>query len=197
MVLLDGGGGVARWQLEDCAGAQPVHVVADEGLRVGAQHRQQLARDVRAFVIAHGLQWGRVGHAAADAAATETGTASDAASDSATGTASAPATGVPAGDGPPPPAKKATPQVVALASLIADYDKNQLAAEKKWGGKLVTVTGKIRNISEDILGKPYLSLENPSEAFSITSVACFLGNSADAERLANGETRTVSGTVVW
>ncbi len=45
---------------------------------------------------------------AADAAATETGTATDAAIEAAsTGASSAaPATGVPAGDGPPPPAKK-------------------------------------------------------------------------------------------
>lgn len=45
---------------------------------------------------------------AADAAATETGTATDAATEAAsTGASSAaPATGVPAGDGPPPPAKK-------------------------------------------------------------------------------------------
>ncbi len=46
---------------------------------------------------------------AADAAATETGSASDAAatdSASAGATPAAPVTGVPAGDGPPPPAKK-------------------------------------------------------------------------------------------
>lgn len=45
---------------------------------------------------------------AADAAATETGTATDAATEAAStgATSAAPATGVPAGDGPPPPAKK-------------------------------------------------------------------------------------------
>ena len=45
---------------------------------------------------------------AADAAATETGTATDAAIEAAStgATSAAPATGVPAGDGPPPPAKK-------------------------------------------------------------------------------------------
>jgi hypothetical protein len=46
---------------------------------------------------------------AVDAAATETGTVTDAASDAASAGATppaAPATGVPAGDGPPPPAKK-------------------------------------------------------------------------------------------
>ncbi|MDT9012426.1 hypothetical protein RQP55_03145 [Novosphingobium sp. APW14] len=45
---------------------------------------------------------------AADAAATETGTATDAATEAAStgATSAAPATGVPAGDGPTPPAKK-------------------------------------------------------------------------------------------
>ena len=45
---------------------------------------------------------------AADAAAAETGTATDAATEAAStgATSAAPATGVPAGDGPPPPAKK-------------------------------------------------------------------------------------------
>jgi long-subunit fatty acid transport protein len=92
-------------------------------------------------------------------------------------------------------APKRTAQAVKLAALIADFDRNQLSAEKKWGDKSVVVTGVIDNISEDVLGKPYLSFENPSDEITLTSVACYLKNVADAEKLANGETRTVQGVV--
>lgn len=47
---------------------------------------------------------------------------------------------------------------VAASELYADYKANQVAADTKYKGKTVEVTGTISNIGKDILDTPYVSL---------------------------------------
>ncbi len=85
---------------------------------------------------------------------------------------------------------------VDIEEFMAEFDDNQLAAEEKYKDKWVRMEAKIRNISDDIFGTPFLSLEPVgSDEFTMTSVKC---NFEDAEQLMevkNGEIITVQGKV--
>jgi hypothetical protein len=52
---------------------------------------------------------------------------------------------------PPDPA-------ITAAQLFAAYEANEIAADKRFKGKRITITGNVRDIGRDILGRPYLTL---------------------------------------
>jgi len=86
---------------------------------------------------------------------------------------------------------------VVAEEFIEEFDKNQLAAEEKYEGKLIEFTAKIKNISEDILGSPFLSLEPESadEFYFGTTIQCFFENKSDLINLENGQIATLRGKV--
>lgn len=83
---------------------------------------------------------------------------------------------------------------VVTSDFIAEFDKNQLAAEQKYEGKIVKLTAFVDNISEDILGSPFLSL-NPvnDEYYFDTSIKCTFADSSALTSLENGQSVTVMG----
>ncbi len=82
---------------------------------------------------------------------------------------------------------------VKIGPFIREFDKNQLAAEKKYKDKTIEVTAYINNISEDILGTPFLTLSpKPSNYFG-TTVHCNFSNKDALTSLKNGELATVRG----
>lgn len=99
------------------------------------------------------------------------------------------------------PAKQAEEQMtyeeVNTLTFIDDFDTNQLAAEKKYKDKGVQLTAKIKNISEDIMGSPYLSLEpsNADDFYVGTTIQCLFENEDDLLNASNGQTVTVKGVV--
>lgn len=95
-----------------------------------------------------------------------------------------------------PQVQDQTPMTVVTADFIAEFDKNQLAAEEKYKGKLIEFTAKIKNISEDIMGSPFLSLEPElaDEFYYGTTVQCFFEDKSQLTSLENGKTITVRGT---
>lgn len=85
---------------------------------------------------------------------------------------------------------------VKTVEFIAEFDKNQLAAEQKYKGKQIEFTAFIKNISEDILGKPFLSLNPTTEQYYLgTSVQCFFSDKSALTPLANGQSVTLQGKV--
>lgn len=85
---------------------------------------------------------------------------------------------------------------VNVQEFIDDFDKNQLAAEEKHSGKLVKLTSYIDNISEDILGTPFLSLKPaPDEYYFDTSIQCYFKDKSELTSLENGQQVTISGRV--
>jgi multidrug efflux pump subunit AcrA (membrane-fusion protein) len=50
------------------------------------------------------------------------------------------------------------PVQVDAKSFIAEFDKNQLAAEEKYKNKTIQFTAIIKNISEDVMGSPFYRL---------------------------------------
>lgn len=64
---------------------------------------------------------------------------------------------------PAPPVEPEKPKTVkgyrlSAAALLAAYEENEVAADEKFKGQLVEVTGKIDTIGKDILGDPYITI---------------------------------------
>jgi tRNA_anti-like len=85
---------------------------------------------------------------------------------------------------------------VVTADFIADFDKNQLAAEEKYKGKIIKFAAKVKNISEDVMGNPFLSLVpvDSDQYYFGTSVQCIFEDKSALTSLENGQTVTVQGT---
>lgn len=85
---------------------------------------------------------------------------------------------------------------VNTQEFIAEFDKNQLAAEEKYKGKVVELTAYVDNISEDILGKPFLSLKPVNnEYYFDTSIQCYFKDKSELTSLENGQQVSVQGKV--
>jgi hypothetical protein len=67
---------------------------------------------------------------------------------------------------------------VTAVQLAADYKANQVAADSKYKGKVIEITGTINSIGKDILDTPYVAL-NSGDMF--TTVQCMFDKSNQAE----------------
>ena len=94
------------------------------------------------------------------------------------------------------PTQAPTATVVVATDFIAEFDKNQLAAEEKYKGKLIEFTAKVKNISEDIMGSPFLSLEpeTAEKYYYGTTIQCFFKEKSALTSLENGQVVTLRGT---
>lgn len=85
---------------------------------------------------------------------------------------------------------------VSTAEFITEFDENQLAAEEKYKDKLIEFTAVIGNISEDILGTPFLSLKPTAEEFYMgTTIKCSFKEKSELTAVKNGQTVTLQGVV--
>lgn len=82
-------------------------------------------------------------------------------------------------------------------AMIEAFDNNQLAAEKQYMDKYVEITAQIKNISEDIVGTSFLSLEpvNAGDFYVGTTIKCSFKNSEDLLTVKNGQKVTLNGKV--
>ncbi|TAL57986.1 MAG: hypothetical protein EPN85_12710 [Bacteroidetes bacterium] len=94
---------------------------------------------------------------------------------------------------------KPTPIVVDPTVLVGEYDKNKLAAQDKYSGKIVQTTAVIKNISDDITGNYYLSLNPNSDQYYFgTTIACYFADKSQKSQLialSNGQSVTISSVV--
>lgn len=82
--------------------------------------------------------------------------------------------------------------VITAEDLFAAYDTNEVAADNKYKGKELKITGTIKDIGKDILDDTYITLDTGN---LIYSVQCYFKNSqldAVAE-LAKNQTVTLVG----
>jgi putative nucleic acid binding protein len=88
------------------------------------------------------------------------------------------------------------PIVVDAQTLVAAYDSNKLSAQDKYTGKTVQTTGYIANISQDVTGNYYLSL-NPTndQYYAGTTMQCYFQNKSVLTSLSKGQSVTVKGTM--
>ncbi len=93
----------------------------------------------------------------------------------------------------PTPIPEPTPIVISAATLLAEYDANEIAAKAKYEDRLLEITGVVDSISES-LGTHTMTLNDGSE-FSFVSVRCTFAeeNVSDLLVLSKGQTVTVRG----
>ena len=86
-----------------------------------------------------------------------------------------------------------TPIVVSARQLYADYERNEVAADKKYVGNYVEVTGVIASVSE-AFGKYDVKLET-DDFISVTHIVCKVDKDEEAAILAleAGQTIAVLG----
>ena len=101
----------------------------------------------------------------------------------------------------PPPAPEVEPKKpktrkgfkISAATLLAAYEANEVAADEKFSGKLIEVTGVIDSISKDIMGDPYVTLGSGKDFAHVQAMF-----PADAAKqlagLRKGQTLTVQCT---
>lgn len=84
-----------------------------------------------------------------------------------------------------------------LDEMLADYKGNEVAADKKYKGKFVEISGVAREIKKDITDDTYIEVGVDNEAFSIPNVHCELGKKGEDEaaKLKKGQKITVRGIV--
>jgi hypothetical protein len=73
--------------------------------------------------------------------------------------------------------------VVSAATYYEDYDGNEVAADAKYKGKRIEISGVVKDVQKDVLGNMICNLE----VGTILSVACQLN---DAETAASISPRT-------
>ncbi|MFA8450332.1 MAG: hypothetical protein ACEPOW_06540 [Bacteroidales bacterium] len=76
--------------------------------------------------------------------------------------------------------------------IIKEYSENEVAADLKFKGKRISISGTIGNLSRDILNNVYICLKGRDKDFR--SVQCYIADAELVSRLKKGETVTVVGT---
>lgn len=81
---------------------------------------------------------------------------------------------------------------ISAATLLAAYEANEVAADEKFMGKFIEVTGVIDSISKDIMGDPYVTLGSGKD-FEVSHVQAMFPTSATKQLagLRKGQTITV------
>jgi hypothetical protein len=89
-----------------------------------------------------------------------------------------------------PTATQQTPTVIQVKQMGDDFEANQVAAEKKWGGKYVQFTASVSNINSS-----GITFGDVTSKFSFTQVSCHLEDENAVLSLAKGKPATVRGIV--
>ena len=76
--------------------------------------------------------------------------------------------------------------------LLQEFDDNEIAADRKYSGKLAIVTGRIGLIDEGTFGGLTLSLR---DEYDFSGVQCSFENEQDLLTLSKGQTVTMKGLV--
>lgn len=83
-----------------------------------------------------------------------------------------------------------------LRALLQSYDANEVAADARYKGRSIRVSGIVGDIKKDILNRPYVTLGTGAE-FEIPKVQCFLAAAAvsQAASLRPGQMVALEGKV--
>ena len=95
-----------------------------------------------------------------------------------------------------PPTRHTAPEVIEISAtdLYSAYEANQVAADQKYKGRLLEVTGVITSIGKDILGSPYIVLGSGDE-WEVWGVQCTFSSRYESwlAKLKKGQQVTVTG----
>ncbi len=118
----------------------------------------------------------------------KTGTASAEPKTVAAAPAAAPA---PVPPTPTAPAVEPAPEIVDVTAkqLFADYDANEIAADGKYKGKVLRISGTVGKVGKDVLDEPYVTL-----AAGAFDVQCMFRDSAPLAAVKKRQRLTVQCT---
>ena len=84
------------------------------------------------------------------------------------------------------------PSVIITASkLYKEYNANEIAADEKYKGKIIEITGVIRDIGNDIMDNAYITLVG-DEYFG--DIQCYFNEKSVVAKLSKGKRITVIGS---
>lgn len=83
---------------------------------------------------------------------------------------------------------------ISANQLYREYDSNEVAADEKYKGKVVIVSGAIQNIGKDIMGDAYIVIGGGG---ILDGVQCMFtkGEQSSVSRLSKGQQVRVKGEV--
>lgn len=84
-----------------------------------------------------------------------------------------------------------------VVDLIQEYKDNEVAADEKYKGKTVKITGLVKDIGKDILDNAYITI-NDGKDITWDYAQCYFKNKDEIAKVANlkkGDSVTVIGTV--
>ena len=83
---------------------------------------------------------------------------------------------------------------VTVEAICKEYKNNEIAADKKYKGKMIKVVGKVDDVKKDIMDNFYVTLKR-SDPYTLETVQCFFDDEHE-EKLSNlkkGATVTILG----
>ena len=81
--------------------------------------------------------------------------------------------------------------IVSARKLYKEYNANEIAADEKYKGKIIEVTGVIRDIGNDIMDNAYITLVG-NEYFG--DIQCYFNEKSVVAKLSKGKRITVIGS---
>ncbi|KND50537.1 MAG: Phage protein [Parcubacteria bacterium C7867-007] len=86
---------------------------------------------------------------------------------------------------------------VTAFKMAAEYKENEVAADAKYKGKLVEISGSVDTIGKDVLDTPFIAFSTENQYEIINRIQCMFGKN-DVEVLSSvskGQKITLRGTV--
>ena len=80
---------------------------------------------------------------------------------------------------------------ISASKLYKEYNENEIAADEKYKGKIIEVTGVIRDIRNDIMDNAYITLVG-NEYFG--DIQCYFNEKSVVAKLSKGKRITVIGS---
>lgn len=80
---------------------------------------------------------------------------------------------------------------ISASKLYKEYNENEIAADEKYKGKIIEVTGVIRDIGNDIMDNAYVTLVG-NEYFG--DIQCYFNEKSVVAKLSKGKRITVIGS---
>ena len=71
---------------------------------------------------------------------------------------------------------------INASDLFDAYDANEVKADEKYKGKLLKISGTIKDIGKEIMDDSYITLKS-SNPYEIISVQCMFSDEAEAKKL--------------
>ncbi len=83
---------------------------------------------------------------------------------------------------------------ITASQLYSEYKANEIAADQKYKGKMLKVTGVVSSIGKDIFGSPYVVLTGGGE-YEVWGVQCTFSSTYEPQlaKLTKGQQVTVTG----